>query len=124
MRTLVLIFTFILINACYQGQRDCGKFKTGTYSFEAFVGTQLTKTRFVRNDTLEIDYFQGKTDTAAVRWINDCEFILTKLNPKTRNEQKPVHIKILSTKKNTYTFEYGLVGDKKNKQKGTATKIN
>ena len=38
-------------------------------------------------------------------------------------EQKAVHMKILTTKDDTYTFEFSIVGDS-NKQKGTVTKIN
>lgn len=80
------------------------------------------KSRFVRNDSIEIDSFRGKTDTSSVRWINDCEYIISNLNPKNRAEEKPIHIKILTTDDNTYTFEYGLVGEPK-KQRGTVTKV-
>ena len=38
-------------------------------------------------------------------------------------DRKAIHFKILTTKDNTYTFEYALVGDSK-KQKGTVTKIS
>ncbi len=123
MRCLFLVFLFLTICSCQNQERNCIDFKNGTFEFESFVGTELVKTTFTRNDTLEVDYFDGKTDSASIRWINDCEFIVTKLNPTNRNEQKPVHMKILSTKGNTYTFEYALVGDDKNKQKGTATKL-
>jgi hypothetical protein len=39
------------------------------------------------------------------------------------SEKKAIDIKILSTTKNSYTFEFGVVGNNK-KQKGTATRIN
>ncbi|MGM0392634.1 MAG: DNA topoisomerase IV, partial [Bacteroidota bacterium] len=67
--------------------------------------------------------FEGKTDTSSVRWINDCEYIVKNLNPKNMAEEKALHIKILTTDKNTYTFEYGLVGGTQ-KQKGSVTKID
>jgi hypothetical protein len=71
---------------------------------------------------MEVDYFRGKSDTSSVRWINNCEYVLRNKHPKNRSEEKPIHIKILTTKGNTYTFEYGLVGESK-KQKGTAVKV-
>ena len=124
MRSLAAFFLFFLLFSCYQRERNCTDFKNGTFEFESFVGTELVKTTFVRNDTLEVDYYEGQADSASVRWINDCEFIVKKLHPKTRNEQKPVHMKIISTSGDTYTFEYSLVGDSKNKKQGTVTKVN
>ncbi len=79
-------------------------------------------TTFIRKDGIEIEYFQVKSDTSSVRWINDCEYIVKKINPKNMAEEKSVHMKILSTTDDTYTFEYNIVGDKK-KSRGTATKI-
>ena len=73
----------------------------------------------MRNDSIEIDYFKGKIDTSSIRWINDCEYIVKKLNPRSRAEEKAIHIKILTTRTNEYTFEYCVVGEEK-KQKGIA----
>ena len=86
------------------------------------VGTQLETTTFKRNDSIEIDYYQGKADTSSIRWINDCEYIVQKINPKNRAEEKAIHMKILTTDNNEYTFEYNIVGQT-NKQKGTAVKV-
>jgi hypothetical protein len=108
--------------SCYQPERKCEDFKTGTFEFESYLEGELVKTRFVRSEHLEIDYFRGNADTSSVRWINNCEYILTNLNPKNRAEEKPLHIKILTTKNNTYTFEYSLVGETQ-KQRGTVSKV-
>lgn len=78
---------------------------------------------FVRNDSIEISFTKDVPDTSSVRWINNCEFIVRKLHPTSVSEKKAIHIKILSTQKGSYTFEYNVVGDQKNKQKGTAFKI-
>lgn len=112
----------IFVN-CYQPERNCSDFKNGTFSFSSVVDGKELKTTFVRNDGLEVDYFDGKADSSSVRWINDCEYIVKKLNPKNRNEEKPLHMKILSTTDNSYTFEYSIVGEAK-KQRGTVTKTN
>ena len=123
MRICVSLFVLSIITSCYSPERNCQKFKTGTFSYEALVGTEVLTTVFVRTDTLEIDYFQNKSDTSSIRWINDCEYIVQKINPKNRAEKKAIHMKILTTQNNTYLFEYNIVGDSQ-KQKGTAKKIN
>ena len=103
-------------------ERRCADFRTGTFEFESYLDGELVKSRFVRTDSIEIDFFRGETDTSAIRWINDCEYLIRNLNPENRSEEKPLHIKILTTDGDSYTFEYGLVGDSK-KQRGTAVKV-
>ena len=122
MRFFILLF-FFSITGCYQVERDCADFKIGTFEFEALIGTEVQKTTFVRNDSIEIDHFKGKADTSSIRWINQCEYIVQKLNPKNKAEKQAVHIKILTTEKNGYTFSYNIVGSTKS-QKGTAKRID
>lgn len=116
------ILTILCLYSCQQPEQNCTDFKTGTFEFESYLEGELVKSRFVRNDSIEIDYFRGKVDTSSVRWINNCEYVISNLNPKNRAEEKPIHIKILTTEGNSYTFEYGLVGDTK-KQRGTVVKV-
>ena len=123
MKNLKVLLVFSVFFGCKQPERNCLNFHKGTFEFETYLNGELAKTTFIRNDSIEIDYFQGKSDTASIRWINDCEYIVRKLHPKSMAEEKAIHMKILTTNNDTYTFEYGLVGAKKNKQKGTATKI-
>ncbi|KAA1245461.1 DNA topoisomerase IV [Aquimarina sp. RZ0] len=118
-----LLFASLTISGCYQKERECIDFHTGTFEFETYLNGELAKTTFIRNDSIEIDYFNGKSDTASIRWINDCEYIVKKLHPKNMAEEKAIHMKILETNKGSYTFEYGLVGATKNKERGTAKKI-
>ncbi len=121
-RILYLLLLCLLVTACYSPERNCAKFKTGTFEFESYLNGELVKTTFVRNDTMEIDYFKDHVDSSSVRWINDCEYILKNMNPKNMAEEKPLHMKILTTDGDTYTFEFSIVGDD-NKQKGTARKV-
>lgn len=116
------LFSALSLSSCFQPERNCSDFKTGTFEFESYLEGELVKSRFIRNDSIEIDFFRGKTDTSSVRWINNCEYIISNLNPKNRAEEKPIHIKILTTKGSSYTFEYGLVGESK-KQRGTVVKV-
>ena len=114
----------LLLLNCSQPERNCSHFQKGTFEFETFLNGELAKTTFIRNDSVEIDFFRGQSDTSSIRWINDCEYIVKKLNPTNRQEEKAIHMKILTTDKSTYTFEYGLVGQTKYKQIGTAKKID
>jgi len=122
MRILIPLFIAFLLNSCYSPERNCANFKTGTFEYEALVGTEMLTTTFVRNDSIEIDYFKGKSDTSSIRWINDCEYIVRKINPKRMAEKKAIHMKILTTNEDEYVFEYNILGDSK-KQKGTVKKI-
>jgi len=108
--------------SCYQPERNCKEFKTGTFSFTAMIDGEEQTTTFIRDEAIEIDYFEGKQDTSSIRWLNDCEYIVKKINPKSRAEEKSIHMKILSTEGNSYTFEYSIVGSSQ-KSRGTAIKI-
>ena len=127
MQRASLLLFFIFLCSCYQSERNCKDFKTGTFEFTYSIdGVEKTGT-FVRTETYNIDYFEGKVDSASIRWINDCEFIQKELHPKSISEQQAIHFKILSTTEDSYTFEYKLaVKDPYKKQrveKGTARKI-
>ena len=108
--------------SCYEVQRDCERFKTGIFQSEITIDGQKFISEFKRYSNLQIERFDGKTDSASVRWINDCEMIFKTINPQNRIEKKDIHLKILTTTKDTYTFEYGYVGDPK-KQKGIAKRL-
>ncbi|WP_394906358.1 DNA topoisomerase IV [uncultured Mesonia sp.] len=123
MKNTLLLLIFLAMVSCYSPSRNCTDFKTGSFEFETYLNGELVKTRFVRNDSIEIDYFKNEIDSSSIRWINDCEYILKNLNPKNMAEEKPLHMKILTTKGNTYTFEYSIVGETK-KQKGTVIKVD
>ena len=117
-----LLVALALILAGCAPEQNCKDFKTGEFRFETTIGGVKKTTLFTRTDSLEIETFDGRTDTATVRWVNDCEYVLRKRHPKNMAEEKAVSIRILTTGKNTYTFEYGLT-DSDARQQGTVTKI-
>jgi len=120
---LLFVFFLIIMSSCYQPRRDCQAFKYGTFTFTTVINDEEKTTTFVRYENIEIDYYEGKSDTSSLRWINDCEYIVKKLNPRNKAEEKSIHMKIRSTTDSSYTFEYGIVGET-NKSVGTAIKIN
>ena len=123
MRMLFLLLFLVLCASCYQPERDCKRFRNGTFEFTTMLNGDSVTTRFVRQDTLEVDYFEGRADSSAIRWINDCEFVVHKLNPSSKAEKQAILMKILSTTENSYTFEYGLIGQPPT-AKGTALKTD
>src|SRR5690554_4355606 len=124
LKKILLLFIFSLFMAsCYDVQRNCKDFKTGTFEYTYTLDGEEKTSTFFRNDTLEVDYYENGVDSSSIRWINDCEFIVEKINPTSLNDAKAVHMKILYTEGDTYTYEFSLVGDSANKYKGTVTKI-
>lgn len=120
-RLIILSVALLAISSCYQPERDCKAYKDGEFTFTSMIDDKEVTTTFVRKGDLEIDYYQGKADSSSVRWINDCEYIVKKLQPRNKAEEKSVHMKILTTTDNSYTFEYNIVGDN-NKFRGIAIK--
>ena len=128
MKLFFSLLSLLLLTSCYNVERNCSDFKTGTFEFNYTIDGIEKTGQFLRTETLNIDYYEGKIDSSSVRWINDCEFILKKINPKSMSEKDAIHMKILSTTNNSYTFEYKLAIKKPNRElhveKGIAKKIN
>lgn len=123
MKFILILFSALLLVSCYNQERNCTDFKTGKFISETEIEGKKYTSTFERNDSIQIETYEGKIDTFKVRWTNDCEYVIQNINPKNREEKKAVQMKILTTKDNTYTFEYSFVGDSK-KQRGTVTKTN
>ena len=119
-----IIFFSVFFISCYNAERNCSDFHVGEFEFKTYVDGVEKISKFKRTNDFEIEVFEDKTDSAKINWISDCEFILTKINPLSNQEKKPISIKIISTDKNSYTFEYHLVGNKKNTQRGIVSKVN
>ena len=78
---------------------------------------------FLRDGSnIQTEEFLGKIDSSYVRWVNDCEMILSPINPKKISEKKNIFIKILTTNDSSYTYEYSYLGES-NKLKAKAIRI-
>ena len=121
-KTIVLLLLLPLLS-CYNTEHNCKDFKAGKFKFEYKVEGVKKTTVFERNDSIEIETFEGKTDTSRIRWVNDCEYVLQKIHPKNMVEKKAIMMKILTTTKNSYIFEFGIVGSDA-KQRGTVEKVS
>ena len=118
--TLLLAILFI---SCNNPDRDCKDYHTGNFFSETTVNGKIYKSTFLRKDNgIQIEEFEGKVDSSSVRWVNDCEMILSPINPKNLTEKKNILIKILTTTDSSYTYEYSYLGNSK-KMKAEAIRI-
>jgi len=122
MKKIIYLLPLLLLTSCYDAEHNCKDFKTGKFQFDYKVDGVEKTTVFERNDSIEIETFEGKTDTSSIRWVSDCEYILQKIHPKNRAEKNAIDMKILTTSKNSYTFEFGIVGSDE-RQRGTVKKL-
>ncbi len=127
MRLIKYIFYSGLLSFCLScsiPEKKCNMYKNGVFEFTTQINNEIVTSRFNRNDSLEIEFFQNKIDTSFVRWVSDCEFILTKKNPQSVNDKKAISMKILSTDDEGYNFEFSIVGSNNSSFRGKAIKIN
>ena len=120
----ILLIIISFFHSCNEIERNCNLFKTGMFYSEINNDGVLFSSTFTRDDkNLQIEKFQGKIDSSKVRWINDCEMVLSPINSKKNSAKKNILIKILTTTDTSYSYEYSFVGENK-KLKAVAIKIN
>ena len=119
-----LVFFVLLLFSCVIPEKNCSKFKIGEFNYESKTENGVYNSRSIRNDSIEIEYFGSSIDTSRITWVSECEYILRNLRPKSLSEEKAVSVKIINTSDKGYLFEYSFVGDKENRARGNAFKIN
>ena len=117
------LFILFLLTSCYSVDRNCENFKIGEFEFTYKLNDTIQRSLFTRTLDYEIEKFNNVIDSSSISWVNDCEFILTKINPKTNQEKRPVRIKIIRTYENSYDFEYSSVNEPIIIQRGTVRRI-
>ena len=95
------------MHSCLENpERDCLSYKNGFFKFVFKYNEQVETSYFKREKGVSVEVYNGKIDSSSVKWINDCEFILTKLNPQNNLEKNPVNIRIISTTDSSYVFSF------------------
>jgi hypothetical protein len=117
------LFILFLLTSCYSVDRDCENFKMGEFEFSYKLNDTIQRSLFTRTLDYEIEEFNSVIDSSSISWVNDCEFVLTKVNPKTNQEKRPVRIKIIRTYENSYDFEYSSVNEPIIIKRGTVIRI-
>ena len=118
-----VIFLSLLLTSCYSVERNCLDFKTGVFEFSTSINDSLVTSTFTRTNEFEIEMYNGIEDSSSISWVNNCEFLLTKINPRTNQEKRPIRIKILRTY-GQYDFEYSQVSDAQKISRGSVIKIS
>ena len=119
-----LVLFGLLLFSCVIPEKNCSQFKIGEFNFESKTENGVYNSRTIRNDSIEIEFFGSSIDTSKITWVSECEYLLRKLRPKTISEQKAVSVKIINTSEKGYLFEYSFVGDKENRARGNAYKVD
>ncbi len=118
------LFILIFFTSCYSVNRDCNDFKTGKFNFTYELNDTIQESTFTRTLNYEIEEYNGVIDSSKISWVNNCEFILTKLNPRTNQEKRPVKVKILRTYEDSYDFEYSNINEPILIKRGKVKRIN
>ena len=119
MKYIVAFIIVVTLISCRENA-DVNAFKTGT--FKTFLDDFDKTSVAVRNDSIQIETYNNRKDTFAIKWKSNFEYVLTKIHPKTALDSTPFHVKIIGFKDNSYTFKAYYKGSNF-KQKGRAVKI-
>lgn len=118
---LIIILLSFSISCINKNKVHVNDFKKG--SFKTTLEDDDIVSYATRNDSIQIEDFNGVKDTFKIKWLDQFEYILVKKNPKTMLDSTPFHVKITGIKKNTYSFSAYYKGSNF-KQKGTAIKLD
>ena len=119
-----VIYLSLLLTSCYSVERNCLDFKTGVFEFSTSINDSLVTSTFTRTNEFEIEMYNGIEDSSSISWVNNCEFLLTKINPRTNQEKRPIRIKILRTYGDQYDFEYSQVNNPQKISRGSVKRIS
>ena len=122
MRPFLMILLLPFLFSCKDDRlAKVSDFRTG--SFKTVLDDRQIVSTALRNDSLQIESYEGKVDTFNIQWVDPFEYILVKNNPKTLLDSTPFHVKITSLQKGSYTFRAYYRGSNF-KQTGTAYKLD
>lgn len=121
MRLLILSFVIFAFGSCLKNNSSSvDEFRLGT--FKTVLEDNETVSIAIRNDSIQIESFNNKKDTFAIKWLDPFEYVLIKKNPRTLLDSTDFHVKIVSISENSYEFKAFYKGSNF-QQKGTAYKI-
>ena len=63
-KIFTLIITCLLFSSCYQPERDCKNYKTGSFKFTYELGEIVKEGEFTRDEKYSVDYYENKIDSA------------------------------------------------------------
>lgn len=120
MKIFVVIGLLFLFISCKEEKLNINQFKTG--NFKTYLEDSDATSIAIRNDSIQIETYNGIKDTFAIKWKSNFEYVLTKLHPKNELDSTPFIVKITGFKNDSYTFKANYKGSNF-KQKGKAIKL-
>lgn len=116
-----IICSFLLFFSCKKNNTLTSKdLRTGT--FKTILDTNKMVSVAIRNDTMQVETYNGKKDTFYVFWKSDFEYSLKKMYPKNALDSVEFIVKITGIHKKSYDFKAYFKGSNY-KQKGVAFKL-
>ena len=116
----IALLLFSLVSCIKKNKVNMDDFKQG--KFKTVLEDKETVSFATRNDSIQIEDFNGIKDTFNIKWLDQFEYVLTKRVPKTLLDSTPFYVKITGVKQNSYSFKAYYKGSNF-KQKGTAFKL-
>lgn len=116
----IVLLLFSLVSCIKKNKVNMDDFKQG--KFKTVLEDKETVSFATRNDSIQIEDFNGIKDTFNIKWLDQFEYVLTKRVPRTLLDSTPFYVKITGVKQNSYSFKAYYKGSNF-KQKGTAFKL-
>ena len=121
MKWFILIWFSCTSGSCLQGTTSrVEDFRTGKY--KTVLDDDETVSIAMRNDSIQVETYQGKKDTFLIRWVDNFEYVLVKKNPRNRLDSTDFHVKITGIGKDSYEFK-AYYKSSNFEQKGIAFKL-
>lgn len=123
MKKFGVLFLLVFIILSCKGDKNLSiqDFKIGTYktSLDDSDATSIA----TRNEFIQVETYNSQKDTFNIEWKSNFEYLLSKVNPKSKLDSTRFFVKITGIKGKNYTFKANYEGSNF-KQTGTVTKIS
>lgn len=106
MKYLILLLFSATLFACGQQEKNCSKFKKGTFEYVDDNGDKQT---IIRSDSIQIEFNDQDNIRiiTSIEWVSECEYILTykDIENYPKKDQvigKKINAQIIKTNNNTF----------------------
>ncbi len=120
MKLIFIVLFFFFIYSCNNNRINILELREGT--FETTLASKDVKSIAIRTKSIQIETYNNKKDTFTIKWLNNFEYELLKIHPKSSLDSVPFIVKITKLSHNGYSFKAHYKGNKYI-QKGNAIKL-
>lgn len=123
-----MVFVFLGLSWTAFSQPKCAGFRVGKFQN---IEEGIVKTKIVRNDTIQLEYYGDKEIKLRINWIDDCTYRLTFIEGndawwESRSRERPTPdliVRITDTSEDSYSQEAKFEMDKEFKYKSNIQKV-